>query len=366
MNHRSAKALSALPLLVAIACGGSEPPPAAPVVAAPPPEPIAEETAPPPAAAPVKLTTRELVLAHDACWDNYFGKKDEAALANCMTDSSVEEEVDQGMPPRTGIAANVQSTKEFWAAFPDLSGEQLLTLAKGNTIAILGRMGGTNTASFMGQPPTNKPVSLYGVEIVEATDDGKHGTTRVYYDAATFMGQLGMAPGPHRALVDKTSAPRKLVIANGDEHEAQILARAAQCVESWNQSDWKAFDECFTPDVMLVDATAPTDFKGKKAIDFLKGIKKAFSDGKLTARNQWAAGDYAVFEQTFTGTNKAAAPQLGIKKATNKAVETHFVQIMRVEGDKIAEAWELGNGMAMAMQLGLVPPPGAPKAPAQK
>jgi hypothetical protein len=57
-------------------------------------------------------------------------------------------------------------------------------------------------------------------------------------------------------------------------------------------------------------------------------------------------------------------------KATNKAVTMHFAEVAKLKDGKVAQLWRFRNGMAMAMQLGLMgdAPKGgeAPKADAPK
>jgi len=52
---------------------------------------------------------------------------------------------------------------------------------------------GTNTGSFNGMPPTNKPVTMRAVATLQ-TRDGKIMRARHYLDVAGMMAQLGVMP----------------------------------------------------------------------------------------------------------------------------------------------------------------------------
>jgi hypothetical protein len=84
---------------------------------------------------------------------------------------------------------------------------------------------------------------------------------------------------------------------------------------------------------------------------------KGMSDVKLDGVESWAAGDYVVSTGTFTGKNDG--PMMGMKP-TGKQVTLGYLQIDRLEAGKIKESWLFYNSAAMAMQLGLMPAPGAP------
>ena len=88
----------------------------------------------------------------------------------------------------------------------------------------------------------------------------------------------------------------------------------------------------------------------------------AFPDVKIEAPNNYAAGDYVVSLGTFTGTNTGP---MGKMKKTDKKVTGNFAEIVKIKDNKVSEIWRFRNGFAMAMQMGLVPQPGAaPAAPA--
>jgi predicted ester cyclase len=108
------------------------------------------------------------------------------------------------------------------------------------------------------------------------------------------------------------------------------------------------------------DVAAPADQVGKKAVEkSYKEMFKGFSDLKLEVTRTWAAGDYLVSEGSFVGTNDGAMPSMGVNKPTGKKVSSRYLEIDKIVNGKVKNMWVFDNGMAFAMQLGLMPPPGA-------
>jgi len=89
--------------------------------------------------------------------------------------------------------------------------------------------------------------------------------------------------------------------------------------------------------------------------DFLK----AFPDGKEMVDDLIAEGDYVVARTTFRGTNRGAAPMMGITSATGKQVVLPSVAICRLVDGKIVERWDEYDTLNMMVQLGIVKAPQA-------
>jgi predicted ester cyclase len=311
---------------------------------------------PPPA--PKKLTTEELVKAHDACYASWLAK-DEKAMAACYGPDSTEEMVDSGMPSTRGAEQSLEHSRVLWKAFPDVSGGTTANIASGNNLVHLGILTGTNTGEMMGQKASGKKMGIAFAEVIEMTDDGKHGAVRLYLDHGTMAGQLGWSKQKVRAFMDKPAGAPAVAIGTDSEAEQKNVAAVTAGFEAFNKKDWKGLEAAYAADAVLSDQTMPADVKGAKKISkALQEIGKAFSDGKSSPGKIWGAGDYVVAETTFTGTNDGQWKAMGIKKKTGKPVTLRSVHVFRMEGGKVKEHWLFGNGMAMAMQLGLMQPPG--------
>lgn len=342
------------------ATSGQEAVPVAPVVVEPEP---AAAAVPAPAPAPVVLTAEQLLAAFDAC-DAAWLARDEEQLRGCYADSVELDMVDSGMAVVKGAAAAVDAAKPYWAAFEDLSGALALTLLDDHSLVVLRRARGTHTGELMGIAPTNKSTDMVLGAVVELTPDGKVKAMRDYGDMATLMGQLGQSKAPHRKAKAATEIERVTALSASDSAQAnEQLARDA--VEAWNAGDYKKLGGFLAKDWLLADQLLPADLKGDKALAMLKSWRKGFPDAQIVASDAYTAGDYVAFEQTFSGTNTGTLPQLGVKKATGQSAELRFLQIFKIADGKIAEIWQVGNGMALAQQLGLLPTAGASGAEAK-
>ena len=91
----------------------------------------------------------------------------------------------------TGNAIGVYA-QSLLLAFPDLNFQLISVSEHSNTkVSFEWLMTGTNTASFMGLPPTGKPISLPGADFIEFDSDGITSLTG-YFDTSVVPEQLGL------------------------------------------------------------------------------------------------------------------------------------------------------------------------------
>jgi hypothetical protein len=91
-------------------------------------------------------------------------------------------------------------------------------------------------------------------------------------------------------------------------------------------------------------------------------MAKAIPDAKFACTN-WAVDDFVIAECTMNGTDKGPMVMPGMKiKATNKPLTMHSVDVIQMKDGKAISGTSYGNGMEMAMQLGLMKPMGEHKA----
>jgi len=77
-----------------------------------------------------------------------------------------------------------------------------------------------------------------------------------------------------------------------------------------------------------------------------------FPDLHVTVEDMIAEGDRVVVRMTMRGTQQGA---LGGIPPTGKQVAVSTIDIVRIEGGKIAEEWGIDDRLGMLQQLGLVP-----------
>jgi steroid delta-isomerase-like uncharacterized protein len=131
-------------------------------------------------------TPREVVQL----WVDAWNCRDAVAAADLYHDDAVNDQVALG-EPRTGRAAILADTQEFFTAFPD-SYTNLVNLFEEGQWAILEWIGGaTWTGPFAGREPNGRSFTLRGCGFFHVVDDMIK-FQRGYWDRATWFGQLGI------------------------------------------------------------------------------------------------------------------------------------------------------------------------------
>jgi steroid delta-isomerase-like uncharacterized protein len=117
-----------------------------------------------------------------------------------------------------------------------------------------------------------------------------------------------------------------------------------------NQDNWEVYNQIHTKNFVA--------HSGKKSatlaedLEYAKGWRKAFPDGRYSVDQVIAEGDFVAVYFTGRGTNTGAGNSL---PATGKEVELPGVTIFRFVGGKIAEEWNVYDRMSLLKQLGLAP-----------
>jgi len=101
---------------------------------------------------------------------------------------------------------------------------------------------------------------------------------------------------------------------------------------------------------------APGEQPGLEGLrTFITGIRTSFPDGHFGIEDQIAEGDKAVTRWTFHGTHKADFAGI---PATGKQVTFSAINIHRIVGGKIQDAWLKWDTLGFMQQLGVIPAPG--------
>ena len=123
----------------------------------------------------------------EAVWDRH----DPDAADEFVAPDVVEH--NSALGPGLGRDGYKRALRMAFSAFPDaqLIHEELI--AEGNTVVERWTMRGTHLGEFMGIPPTNKQVTVTGIDIYRYAG-GKRVETWSQYDAVGLMQQLGPVP----------------------------------------------------------------------------------------------------------------------------------------------------------------------------
>lgn len=80
---------------------------------------------------------------------------------------------DGSMKPTSNRDSIKASLRDWFAAFPDVKGENLRAVADGDWVMVWGDWSGTWKGDIMGQKATNKSFKLSDVDIMKFNDEGK-------------------------------------------------------------------------------------------------------------------------------------------------------------------------------------------------
>jgi predicted ester cyclase len=129
---------------------------------------------------------------------------------------------------------------------------------------------------------------------------------------------------------------------------------------AWNNGDFAILDEMI-PMTALDHSTIPgkSPEKGPASFKSIIGMfRAAIPDIKLTIDDELAEGDKVAHRWTLSGTH-SGTPLFGVP-AKGEKLTFSGTTIVRLENGKVAERWSNVDEMALARQLGLVPPPPGP------
>jgi steroid delta-isomerase-like uncharacterized protein len=106
---------------------------------------------------------------------------------------------DAGGETAVGRDAIAARTQLYLDAFPDLRIDIATMEIDGDRFAWEWKASGTNTGSLAGAPPTGKSIVIEGCDVGAIGDDRLIQSETDYWNEASMMRQLGMAPEPAAA-----------------------------------------------------------------------------------------------------------------------------------------------------------------------
>jgi len=127
-------------------------------------------------------------------------------------------------------------------------------------------------------------------------------------------------------------------------------AVARGMIDAWNRGDPDALDGLIAPDYRFHDPADPALPRGPAgAKQQLTGFRTAFPDLRLTIEAEIGEGNLVVQRLAGTGTHRGAF--LGVPP-TDRPVKFTSIEVMRIEGGKIAEHWDELDALGLLRQLG--------------
>ena len=124
--------------------------------------------------------------------------------------------------------------------------------------------------------------------------------------------------------------------------------------ELFNAGDLSVADEIVAPGYVNHNAV-PGEAPGRDRLKaFVTFIRTAFRDFHMAIEDQIAEGDKVVTRLTATGTHQA---EFAGVPATGKRVNVTLINIHRVSGGQVQEAWLNWDALGLMQQLGAIPGP---------
>ena len=264
-------------------------------------------------------------------------------LDDWVVEDYVEHQPIPGQPPgREGLK---WAYRVFNEPFPDLEFDFADVIAEGDLIVGRGIGEAMNTGSFMGIPPTNKPVKWSGTRLFRMKD-GRLVEGWINIDMLGMMQQLGVVPAsppgpPAPATRHITGAP--------STREANHALMERFIDEVWNKGNLAVADELFHPEAS--SPSAPTLPLGAEGVKFIVNMMRtAFSDYWMEITHLVAEDDRVAARFRQGGTHDGDL--MGIAP-TGKKVEWTEIGILRIADGKVVESWYDVDMLGLMGQLGV-------------
>jgi len=233
-------------------------------------------------------------------------------------------------------------------AFPDLQ------LSINDYIAeedrVLGRVTftGTHAGDLMGIPATGKSFTFTDI-CYHRIEDGRIKESVQVADVLGLLQQIGVVPPMGEDF--SWGKPSEVTGAIGNLEENR--ATALRVMEVWDDKNVALLDELLAPSYVWHAAPMTLDAAGYKM--YVPGVLAAFPDFDFTLLEMVAEADKVGLYWTATGTHQGDF--MGIPP-TGRQVTITGIDIHRLADGKVAETWEIYDGLGMLIQLGVIPPPG--------
>jgi steroid delta-isomerase-like uncharacterized protein len=139
--------------------------------------------------------------------------------------------------------------------------------------------------------------------------------------------------------------------------EQDLIKVARGLVDAFNGSDWEGCRAALTADSLYDEVGTSRRLQGvAEIIQGLQGWKGAMPDVKGTVTNALAAGNTAVLEVTWHGTQTGPLPgPSGTLPATGKQQTTRSGWLLNFDGGKIKESRHYFDMLSFMQQLGALP-----------
>ena len=176
-----------------------------------------------------RITKRKALENHARSYFDAVARRDVEGMVDHWKEDGVVDLVPIGI--LRGHEEIAAFFRELFTALPDAETTVTRVAAGQNEVAVEWRMSAHFTGGpFQGVEPTDRPMELRGVDIIEIAD-GKNVTNTAYYDGMAFARGAGLLPpqdsGAERAMKSAVNAATRLRRAVADGRDAIVERRDA-------------------------------------------------------------------------------------------------------------------------------------------
>jgi len=312
------------------------------------------ETATPPPPAAANLGGDALVKTVEGCWAAYAAW-DKDRFRACYAGTTEVVSVD-AIPAETARTPQdvVVMNGVFRNAFPDFAADIQLVAVNGKKAAAVVLLTGTHKGRSLGMPPTNKKLTLYYGEAVEADDQGHWIREHAYADQATLLHQLGIQEAVNVPSVEQPWPEKVRVVAKNDAAEKANLAAFKASFEALAKGDATGFSAIYADDATYRYVPQSATVQGAKEIARVRDLRAVADPLEMSIVDAWAAGDWVVAETKTKGT--LAKDFGGVKGTKGKTWEQNTLELLQFAGGKVKRHLVYANGLKFAVDVGLFDP----------
>jgi steroid delta-isomerase-like uncharacterized protein len=277
-----------------------------------------------------------------------FWNRGDSAVADEIIGSDWSWRTSASPQPIVGAEALKMYQQMTSLSFPDLHIQIEDYIAEGGNVFARVTFTGTHEGVLMGIPGTGKAFTFTDI-CFHRFENGRLQESVQVADMLGLLQQIGVLPpmGEDFSWGTPTSV-------TGDIGDLEMnRAAALVVVEAWDSHDLTLLDEVLSPQYVWHGPPMTLDLAGYKM--YASGLLAAFPDLDFTVLQAAADGDRIGLYWAVSGTHLGEF--LGIPP-TGRLVTITGMDIHRLADGKVVETWEVYDGLALMIQLGVIPPPG--------
>ena len=208
---------------------------------------------------------------------------------------------------------------------------------------------GVQSQPWMGVPASGKPVSFKGITLLFTKDDGTIADVHVTFDVAVVKAQLGAGPKELASLppAPSPSGTPNVVEQGHTPEEAHAVQVGRAWIDALEKGDEAGYLGAMTDDAAIDTLERPQPIRGKEELKaHFRAMHRAIGQLDTTLDNAWGVGNYAIVEYFVAGEQLAAIGWVPAQR--EKVIRLHVVDVMEMQGGKIAHVWRFDNLAQMA------------------